>query len=157
MADPVDPLTLLKDIHLPPDPAFWPPAVGWWLIAFLIPGIIWFTVRTIINRLDAGRPAREFIHHLNQVTIDERDSMDHALYEISRLVKQFAIHRYGRQRTASLAGKEWLEFLDSTTKNGDGFSTTAGKALGSQMYHRNIDTNPAELKDLLIEWAKGKK
>ena len=32
----IDPLSALRDIHLPPEPGFWPPAPGWWILALIL-------------------------------------------------------------------------------------------------------------------------
>lgn len=46
---PVDAGPVLRDIHLPRDPAWWPPAPGWWLLALLLAAAaaagVWWWIR----------------------------------------------------------------------------------------------------------------
>ena len=56
-----DPLLQLRGVHLPPDPAWWPPAIGWWLVALLtILAIGWVIYRAIAayKSRAPGRAAR---------------------------------------------------------------------------------------------------
>ena len=52
---PDDPLSQLKDIHLPASGGFWPPAPGWWLLAamtlaLLAALVLWWRRRRRRNR-----------------------------------------------------------------------------------------------------------
>ncbi len=46
---PVDAGPVLRDIHLPRDPSWWPPAPGWWLLALLLVAVgsisVWWWFR----------------------------------------------------------------------------------------------------------------
>lgn len=132
-----DPLAQLKDIHLPEPVAWWPPAPGWWLagsvaLALLIGGgyLLWrFFYR--------GRYKREALAALQQLRDTDQGDERILLAELSRLLRQVAIARYGRQEVAALSGAEWLLFLDRTGQT-DQFSYGPGRALGTMLYQPSI-------------------
>lgn len=108
-------LSVLKDVHEPMginDVSFWPPALGWWIlltVAVAIPFVIYF-----VNQFRI-RSAK--IYALRQMEMLEADSgTDAAKFaqETSKLLKRIAILRFGKDKIASLSGKEWVSFLIKT-------------------------------------------
>ena len=67
----IDPLSALRDIHLPPEPGFWPPAPGWWILALILvlvaSALAWWQRRAARRR----RPQREALRAL----ADLRDAL----------------------------------------------------------------------------------
>jgi len=47
-----NPLINLKDIHLPPAVAIWPPAPGWWIVAVVLLLIVVFCGMWISRRFE---------------------------------------------------------------------------------------------------------
>ena len=155
MDDASNPLAALRDIHLPPDPGIWPPAPGWWLAAIAVPLIYWLL--TLIWRRFAGkiRPAREFRKRILELDIHSSEEQKLvAAQEISRLVRQFVIYRYGREQVAGLNGDSWLEFLDGTTRKEPEFTTGAGKILKDAPFRPQIDSDLENLRGYLVRWSK---
>ncbi|MEC8346800.1 MAG: DUF4381 domain-containing protein, partial [Pseudomonadota bacterium] len=54
-----DPLDALKDIYLPVEPHWWPPAPGWWIAAVLVLIGLWWLGRRWWGYRKATRPIRE--------------------------------------------------------------------------------------------------
>lgn len=108
---PIDPSTLpLRDIHLPEPIGWWPPAPGWWLLLLLAVGIIGWTCyeyhRRRMWRAVRGRLRR--IEHNFHTTQDHRQ----LVRDLSALLRQAAISRFGRARCAGLTAGDWAGFLD---------------------------------------------
>ena len=53
-----DPLDALKDIYLPVEPHWWPPAPGWWITAALILAVLWWSGRRFWAYRAATQPIR---------------------------------------------------------------------------------------------------
>lgn len=53
-----DPLQQLRDVHLPPDPSWWPPAFGWWLFALLLLLAVIWACRQLIDHYKRRAPSR---------------------------------------------------------------------------------------------------
>ncbi len=109
--------------------------------------------RWMLKRRRKQLPVREFISRLNAVTMTTDTQ---TLETVSQLLRQYAIHQYGREKVALLHGTAWLAFLDSSTISQDGFSRGAGRVLGDNMYQPSPKLDLDELKNFLIRWTRGK-
>ena len=156
MQDPSDPLSRLRDIHVPVEPSLWPPAPGWWLVAGILSISLWYGFRILDRYREKRLPVRLFINRLKAISLGPDRQPEEVLYEMSSLVRQFSIQRHGRERVAALQGQDWLDFLDSTTRGSNRFSEGVGRVLGTRLYQPAPDTSPEELRAFLIGWARGK-
>ena len=122
-----DPLSALRDIHLPPEPGFWPPAPGWWallLLLLLLAGALAIWRRHAARR---SRPRREAVRTLAALreALAEGEPPHRVAAESASLLRRAALSRYPRARVAGLTGQEWIEFLN---RHGAGPGFTAGEA-----------------------------
>ena len=106
-------LSGLRDIHTPEAlSTFWPPALGWWLLLLLIlltPIILYFIH---FYRLRSAK-----LYALKQLEILEQTAKaDAGRYaeEVSKLLRRIALLRFGKDEVASLAEREWVDFLIKT-------------------------------------------
>ncbi len=99
------------------DPVSWfPPAVGWWLIAVavtvLILALLWW--RDQRQRYPLGSWQKDAQRRLRALRrrLEEWDSKTVA-GELSELLRRIAMARHGREACAGLAGDEWLAWLQA--------------------------------------------
>jgi hypothetical protein len=122
----LDPASLqnLNDIVLPATVGWWPLATGWYfLFGLLLIAFAWFGYRSL-HRWMNNRYRRAALHKLQLLAdqihaSEERDAekRDAKLRQIPILLKRTALSAYPRSQVASLTGKDWFHFLNSTVKN----------------------------------------
>lgn len=151
-----DPLELpLKDIHLPADVSWWPPAPGWWILLGMILLAVafyfwWRQRQQRINRsaITLARQELELLQNQYQKHKDGRQFVA----DLSVLLRRLSISAFPRQESASLTGDAWLEFLDASLGD-DSFSTGPGRILLEAPYRPEV--NVEELEPLIAicrEW-----
>ena len=144
----------IKDIHLPESISWWPPAIGWWILALLIPitfvFLIWLYKR--ITRRTAVRVAKKYV---TAIKLDTTRDDFQKICDLSVLVRRTAISHYPRSETAGLLGKQWLAFLD-TPMNDKRFSEGVGQLLMAAPYRKSgtEDLKINELIRLCEDWLK---
>ena len=146
---PIDPLSNLRDVILPVDPGFWPPAFGWWLllvaiIAVLIGAV--FLARALYLRIRVRTP------------VDEFDALvklhpHQAIAQLSILMRRVAIAKYSRPAVAGLCGEAWLNFLNQSG-NTDQFTNGVGRVLTSGPYTSTPPEHLDPLFKLCRDWIK---
>lgn len=145
----------LRDIHLPAEPGWWPPAPGWWIVAALALVLLLWLSRIALRRYRLHRQRRRILAMLDALAQADGELTPAAITEISTLLRRLALMRFPRQRVASLTGNAWLRFLDATGGD-DGFTHGPGQVLASGPYQPRLpaDMDFVALSALVRAWVK---
>ncbi len=142
-----DPLQLpLRDIHLPADISWWPPAPGWWLFVglILVTTLLcyWWYQRRLHLKFSAINLAKE---EFNAVREQYSTHQDHRqiVRELSILLRRLSISTFPRVETASLTGNAWLQFLDGPMP-ATPFTSGAGRMLIDAPYRQEVKAKEIE-------------
>ncbi len=124
----------LRDIHLPEAIGWWPPAVGWWILLILLPLSVYFLycLYKHLTRKTAKKSAKKVlmqIKHNNELSDQDK------LLELSKLLRRVAVSQKKRSDVASLTGRAWLDYLQSSVA-GTSFTSGIGKYLADAHYQR---------------------
>ncbi len=101
----------LRDIHLPADPSWWPPAPGWWLLAVLALVALAFFVWGWRRHRRVRSRRQQILDELDQLVRQTRDEGDQAA--LVRDLHQL-LRRVARQHDAQAAlqrGEAWRQTL----------------------------------------------
>ncbi len=93
-----DLLAQLRDIHLPADPEWWPPAPGWWILALIAGVVLVYGVWRLIARWQRFRPARQAqALYLDVYAAYTHGGMrtDQYLHRTNEVLKRFVIYGIG--------------------------------------------------------------
>lgn len=126
-----DDALVLRDIHQPAAPPWWPPAPGWWLVlAALALALAAFAWRRWRRHAQRRAHARLFD------TMVERAGMPgEKIAAMSELLRRAA--RRIDPAADTLAGDDWLGFLDGGLQQ-PVFSAGAGAVLRDGAYRRDV-------------------
>ena len=104
----------LRDIHLPGDNLWWPPAPGWWillimtiLISVALPRFLRWLRRKPIKSVSL----REF-QRIRQSCLNEQMDKHQVINAVSVLLRRTVISYGARETDASLSGDQWVARLN---------------------------------------------
>ncbi|MDD1621766.1 MAG: DUF4381 domain-containing protein [Methylococcaceae bacterium] len=144
----------LKDIHLPDPINWWPPAIGWWLLAVIVPLLIVAGIFLYkrLRRQTALKTASKLLTTLRRD--QNRDGLQ-ILVELSALLRRVAISIAPRADVAALSGEAWLAYLDASFPDAP-FSRGAGRCLADVQYRQAApeDLDLDALFALCEQWLK---
>jgi len=151
-----DLLQQLRDIHLPAEPLWWPPAPGWWLLAALGIAALIYLARQIGAAIRRRRPIREarklyqklYGDYLSGI-IDDRIY----LHESNELLKRLFIHGLHDDQARKANDDDWLRMLDKRSGTSQ-FSEGPGRQLGNQRFRFKPEADPQALHPLLSRFLK---
>lgn len=148
----------LRDIHLPAEPSWWPPAPGWWLLAVLLLIAGFFLFRALW-RWRQRRQFRQLIErelqHIEQ-RYPEADQSAEKVAALSVLLRRLA--RQQSKTAAALTDEAWLHFLDGDDPQRP-FSQGIGTRLLTAPYQRQVPQADAEallalVRQTLPRWVR---
>ena len=103
---------VLRDIHLPAEPGWWPPAPGWWILAIVaVMLLLWLAWRW--RRAQRVARARRQLRIEWQRILDQHPGEAGAAARVAglSLLLRRATQRYARE-ALPLRDEAWLAFLD---------------------------------------------
>ena len=126
----------LRDIHLPPEPGWWPPAFGWWLVALLLAATLTWLVWRLAARWRRFRPARAARALYREISNDlDAGAISPVQYvhRTGELLKRFAVHGSKDLAISPRSGDAWLRYLDERYGQ-PAFSRGPGRCLGTDRF-----------------------
>ncbi|MEA3404873.1 MAG: DUF4381 domain-containing protein [Pseudomonadota bacterium] len=145
-----DPLSQLKDIHIPDPVGWWPMAFSWWVLLFSVSAILFALIWFLLDRHKRNAYRREASDKLKQIKADHNIDNQQKILQINALLKQVAITVYGRQKISELNEQAWLDFLKSSAN----FITQPQEltTLLSQAYQPLESLDEADLQRKILTW-----
>jgi hypothetical protein len=105
-------LSGLKDIHIPMEPFWWPPAIGWIILIVGIFSCVFIGI--IIYLIWRKQPKQYALRKLKRIYKASQNTILMAR-QISILLKRVALLKYPREKVASLSEEKWGGFLAKQT------------------------------------------
>lgn len=152
-----DPLSQLRDIHLPDPVGLWPLAWGWWVLIALLVGALLASVIYWRRHQRQRRYRQQAKAELKSAYQNYRENDDVALYlqSVSLILRRAALTAFPRKRVASLKGEAWLEFLDQSLPGaGTPFTQGEGQVLAVGPYQRQPQADVKALHRLATDWIE---
>lgn len=133
------PTLVLRDVHVPQGPGWWPPAPGWWLVLLAVLLLVVLPLAVLAWRKRRQRRWAELF-----------DTQCHsALAPPAQVAAASELLRRAARRVDPgadrLQGDAWLHFLDGKgSKAGHPFSQGEGRLLLDGGYRRRVDPRQLE-------------
>ena len=110
----IDPLSQLRDIHLPPPISWWPFAPGWWILIFAVTfASIWLT-KTLLQRYRSNLYRRQALKNLSLIILNSQKRNTEKLALIMELLKQAVGSAYQGDHFNSQNNKDFILFLKNS-------------------------------------------
>jgi len=147
-----DLLSQLRDIHTAPPVPWWPPAPGWWVLAFLLMVLLVWIGRRLLARYRIGRRRKQmlgWVDHLN-ATIDPQLQPQAYLATLNRIFKLVALRAFPERHCAAMAGQDWVDFLSDKMSKSQ--SAESLNVLASGPYDPAPRFDPEIISELTRHW-----
>ncbi|MDX1599054.1 MAG: DUF4381 domain-containing protein [Marinobacter sp.] len=151
-----DPLSQLRDIHLPQTGGFWPPAPGWWILFALFIALLVAIALFIHRKRRKNRWLTIARRELNQLA--RRASPEPPWFaRLNTLLKQCARERYPEERPEAMTGTKWADFLLKTSPDERETSRPIVEAMINSSWQPEASVRPEQALTFARSWLEGQK
>ena len=110
----IDPLSQLRDIHLPPPISWWPLAPGWWMLIFAGIFAFIYLTRILMQRYRSNLYRRQALKKLSLIILNSQKCNTEKLALIMELLKQAVGSAYQGDHFNSQNNKDFILFLKNS-------------------------------------------
>jgi hypothetical protein len=112
-------LAQLADIHLPEAVSYWPPALGWWVLAVILLVLLFMGIKKLSASQRLGKIRKYALDELENCYFSYAEATDtdsNALKlgyvnQFNSILRRVALYHYPHSHVASLSGQRWLDFI----------------------------------------------
>jgi hypothetical protein len=154
-------LAQLADIHLPEPVGYWPPAIGWWLVALLI----FIGLIILLWKFAAYRRQQKVCQYALTELNSCYDTYSHAepgndaqnklnyINRFNTVIRRVALVHYPQSNVASLDGSPWVDFI---REKGDSSLLTEEIAVALQYgrFQAKCDVDVDSMHDFGERWIR---
>ena len=151
-----DPLSQLRDIHLPQPGGFWPPAPGWWLLLAIIIALGILAFLLVRRKLRKNRWLKTALAELDR--LEQTATSDSEWFgALNALLKQSARIRYPERLPESLSGEPWVHFLLETSPKDRIASRPVVEAMVNSSWQPKAECKTGDAVAFARVWLGGQK
>ncbi len=153
-------LAQLADIHLPEPVGLWPPAPGWWVLAFALLALAWYGIRQYRQYRRLHKVCQHALAELerceSRLAAAPADALDAAklryLNEVNSVIRRVALVHYPQASIASLDGSAWVDFIREKGES-SGMTDQIAAALSYGRFQKRCDVDVDALGRFGRQWV----
>ena len=149
-------LAQLADIHLPADISFWPPALGWWVLALLLLIASSFATRKLYKKAEQRKACQYALAELENCLekLDESAGQKKLLQyvnDVNTVLRRVALVKFPESNPGSLVGETWIAFI-RRTGNSSQLDDQLSAALSHGRFRKQIEVDIQALNQMARSW-----
>lgn len=154
--NPQDPLSQLRDIHLPDTGGFWPPAPGWWVLATLALIALVLLVVAMQRKRRRNRWRRLANRALEDLA-QNAEATPAWFARLNTLLKQAARECHPDSHPEALSGNAWVDFLVDTAPGDQCDRRQLLENMVRAAWQPDVRANPDAALQFARHWLGGQK
>ncbi|MFK0569481.1 DUF4381 domain-containing protein [Endozoicomonas sp.] len=148
-----NPLDQLRPNHLPDPVGFWPPAIGWWVLATITITLLTLLTIYVYRRWKKNRYRTVALQQATETLAEyqEHQSPHRFARDCNELLKRVALRAFPNSDVAGLNGACWCQFLAKTGSTPEFLNHSA---FNNDRYNPNASLPTEDIYELTRRWIK---